>query len=506
MVKLLIVAGIISSSLLSEYVISTLMIATETSRGTFFNHYRWMFILTFYLLIFLFIALRKQLGQKPELLFLAISLTVGSLYALSMPSHTAVSWDDQAHYGRALGRSFLGESQLTKADSSMIRVILPITFSLSEIDQQNALLSEQAKLRNIGLPSLKSNLTLYRDVAYIPSSMALFLGRILNAPYNLRFVLGRWANVLVYSFVVYFGIRKLITGKMILSVIALFPTAIFLASNYSYDYWVTCFTLLGMAYFLSELQQPDKLITLKDSIIMMGALVLACGPKAIYFPLLLLLFLINKTKFKSPSHYRNYRVALILSLIFVISSFILPMLLQVGALGDVRGGTEVNPGEQLSFILSNPLAYANILLTFLAGYLSLDQAKDYMTFFAYLGQAKHSLILLLTLAITVFTDKNNYDHYKSALKTKLSIVIVFFTTVALIATALYLAFTPVALATINGCQPRYLIPLLFPLLAVLGSGKIVNKANKTSYNAIIFGICSFVLLSGIWTACIGKYS
>lgn len=502
--KLLIVAGIISISFLSEYIIATLIFATKTSRGTYFNPYRWMFILTLYLLVFLFIALRKQIGQKPELLFLAISLTIGSLFAFSMPTNTGVSWDDQIHFRRALGRSFIGDMKITMADFTMITIGLPTTFSYSEIDTQKALLNEQYNAR-IELDSVKSPLTLYRDIGYLPSSIALALGRILHIPYSLLLVLGRWANIVVYSFVIYFGMRKLITGKMILAVIALFPTAIFLATNYSYDYWVTCFTILGMAYFLSEMQQPNKLITTKDSTIMLGALVLAFGPKPIYVPILFLLFLFNQNKFKTPAQFRNFRAALILAILFVMASFILPVIIQGPGAGDVRGGTGVSPTGQLKFILTSPIAYTKILMAYLHDYLSLDQSKGYMTFLAYLGFVKHHLILLMTLAVVMFTDKNEHDSFKSSLKTKVWVVLVFLVSVPLIATALYLEFTPVALTVINGVQPRYLIPLLFPLLAVVGSGKIVNKMNKTYYNTLIYGVCSFVLLSGIWSVCISKY-
>jgi len=478
----------------------------KNSRGTFFNQYRWMFIVTIYLIVYLFIALRKQIGKKPELLFLAIALTVGSLFAFSMPTNTLLSWDDQTHYSRALERSFVGDSQLKKADTTMINLLMPVTFSLYEIENQKELLNEQNNFKNIGAPSKKSFLSIYRDIGYLPSSIMLFLGRLLNVSYSLMFVLGRWANVIVYSCVVYFGIRKLITGKMILSVIALFPTAMFLASNYSYDYWVTCFTMLGMAYLLSELQQPEKLITPKDMVIMIGSLVIGLGPKAIYFPILFLLFLIRKKKFRSNSLYKKYRFALILSIIFVTASFILPVILQGPGLGDVRGGTAVNPREQLKFVLSNPLVYTKILVKFLETYLSLEQSNGYMTFFAYLGYAKSQTLLLITLGITVFTDKNENDLLTSGWRIKKPIFFVFLTTVSLIATALYIEFTPVAHFTINGCQPRYLIPFLFPVLAVVGSGKIVNKSNKMHYNAIIFGICSFVLLSGIWAVCISKYT
>lgn len=63
---------------------------------------------------------------------------------------------------------------------------------------------------------------------------------------------------------------------------------------------------------------------------------------------------------------------------------------------------------------------------------------------------------------------------------------------------MYLSFTPVGLKTINGAQPRYLIPLLFPALMLIGgiTCKRKNIALKRDYvldNSRV-GVASFSLL------------
>ena len=70
----------------------------------------------------------------------------------------------------------------------------------------------------------------------------------------------------------------------------------------------------------------------------------------------------------------------------------------------------------------------------------------------------------------------------------------------LVATALYVSFTPVGLATVNGCQTRYVIPVLVPALAVGLNNKIFRIGEKTNLIvlfllvAIFFFTLSFAVL------------
>ena len=113
-----------------------------------------------------------------------------------------------------------------------------------------------------------------------------------------RLTLGRVPNLLLYAFAIYLGMKKLKSGKMILAVLAFMPTNLFIATNYSYDYLVNSLSMLGIAYFVSEMQQPDKPISLKDNVVMCGSIALACVPKQIYAPLLLVPFFLRKNNFE----------------------------------------------------------------------------------------------------------------------------------------------------------------------------------------------------------------
>lgn len=193
-------------------------------------------------------------------------------------------------------------------------------------------------------------------------------------------------------------------------------------------------------------------------------------------------------------------------MLFLILSFVLPFINSDGT-GDARGGSEVNSFEQAHFILSCPLQYTEILLRFLRRYLSPDLIAMNLTSFAYLEAAPEYWIYLILLGILAFTDKNGRDYAISGgWKCKWLMLGILFGTVCLFATALYVAFTPVGMNTINGCQPRYLFPLLFPAMMLIGSQRIENRMNKTIYHGLAFTTMGYVGFSSILLLIVNLYS
>ena len=473
-----------------------------------FNFYRFIFIFLALFLLFIFFTFRKIVGKKPEYLFLAVVMTCGTLLSFS-ESHSFVSWDEGIHYRFANGHSFNNLFDGGNKDVYSKITSIPSSYSLKEqsaIDNNfdNLQLKENKKVRRFVIFGF-SLVEFYNQLGHIPSGLALMLGRIVRLPNHLVFIFGRWINICLYSIIIFFAIRKLKTGKMIMAVIALFPTSIFLASNYSYDWWVTSFSMLGLAYLFTELQEPEKKISKNNLVIIVGSFVIGLGPKAIYFPLMLLLFLLKKEKFESIDKYKKYILVSVFSILFVIGSFMLPFFVGGPGKGDHRGGSGVNSAQQVKFILSNPLSYSEILLNFIKDYTNPKNSAGLMTSFAYLGSVKGYLLILFTLIFATITDKNQYDILTSKFKVKLITVIIFLFTTSLISTALYVAFTPVGNALILGVQPRYLIPLIFPILFVIGNGHFKNSFNKDIYNLVIFGVLSFVTLQGIWQVVIKTY-
>jgi uncharacterized membrane protein len=110
------------------------------------------------------------------------------------------------------------------------------------------------------------------------------------------------------------------------------------------------------------------------------------------------------------------------------------------------------------------------------------------------------------IAITMITDRNEKDSLTSGIGQKIIMTFFTFATLAFISTSMYILITAVGSHDINGVQPRYKIPLLFPFLYVVGGIKLFSRiyikeytdSFKTAYSCIVFGCMCFVLLAGVW--------
>lgn len=456
-------------------------------------------------LIFLFLfaplavyRFRKQIGKHVEIGFLIISLSLGILLITTIPGGPLVSWDDGIHFENTIGVAGLGVKRMTAADDTVIARTFPLDFTPEVIDRQNEILEYE-----FSGGTLREEITgfQYNQLGYLPAAFGIFLGRLFHCPYHVTFSLGKLFNLFVYVALVYSSIKKLKSGKVILSIIALFPTNLFLATNYSYDPWVTAWFMLGASSFISELQQPDKLLDWKSIWGMIVPFFLGCGPKAVYAPFILILLTMPRSKFTSDKQRKCFRICVLCTVAVVLLSFLVPFFLQVNSgefVGDTRGGSDVDSREQVMFILKNPVEYAAILLGFLfREYLTLEASSMYMTSFAYLGMTGKHVLLVVALAVAVFTDKSEYDGKVISWKFRLYVLTAFFITACAVASALYVSFTPVGNPTVNGCQLRYLLPILFPLYYSIGSPSIQNRIDRNLYSITLLAVPAYITFSAI---------
>lgn len=466
-----------------------------------FNAYRFALVFSIILLAYIFFVLRERIGMHPEYGFFAVALICGTLLIFSEPL-SYVSWDEFIHYKRANNLSFKEilpekvKNHYAQANS------VPASYSSLEQTTINAYFNHDYKNSAKKTKQSKDTFSFmhaYDRISYIPTGITLFIARAIQIPSHIAFLLGRWTQLLLFSTIVFFAIRKVKSGKVLMASIALLPTSIFLASNYGYDSWLTAFLFFGLAYLFSELQQPEKKISFRQIAPAIVFFVIGCGPKAIYFPVLFLLFLLGRKKFLSENQYKKFLLAVCASIVFVLGSFMLPLIISGPGDGDSRGGSEVSATKQVQFIISHPFEYAQTLLSFTIEYLGIESAKGYTVSFAYLGNIRGFFILLGTLLIVAFSDSiPAYDKKIASPRVWLLGASVCLSTILLICTALYISFTAVGSETIAGVQSRYLIPLLFPALFILSRGWIHTTLERNSYTIIVFGIFSSILFLGIW--------
>ena len=449
---------------------------------------------------------RKTLKTQPEYLFLALAVSIGFLLCYYVPHTGLNSWDEDVHYAQALNTSYVDSIVLTQQDEVTIVRSVPASYDLSGGGVQ-ALHDQQDQLYRGGATERAASAPLSTMLEFF-NGIGLFAGRALGMPYYMIHFMGRFFGLLAYALLGFIGIRKLKSGKMIAAVTLLIPTAMFLASSYNYDSYLTGFTALGLCYYLAQWQDRDAKVTLKDAIIMIVSISLGCLTKVIYIPLLWILLLLPRRKFADRRQHTWFLISIAAATLLVASTYVLPLFSSGSAsYGDVRGGPDVSTAGQVRFVLSDPLHFIRTIWHFMTdAYFNLGRAGELLTNYAYIGIMPNQYIYLLLLIAVCLTDKNEYDgelvHHPWA---HIWPILVSLGVTVLAVTSMYLAFTPVGADYVAGAQFRYMIPMILPVLLHIGSGLVENKMDRGWYNGLVLSVAAFVGFASVYNGYICRY-
>lgn len=445
---------------------------------------------------------RKNIYKCAHIYVFLVILLIGTVQVVATPPVAGISWDDEIHYKRTAYMSWGASGLIAPADEEIYRHYQTVIFERGEysaagretwVNAINQFNDEHTTLIESGIAFSKEY------IAYIPGALGLVVGRLLGMTFTQTFILGKFFNLFSYALIVSLAIKQLNRGKLLASVIAMFPTNIFLAGSYSYDWWITSLVLLGYALFLKEIQLERK-ITTKRLIVILLIMILALLPKAVYFLLIAPMLFFKNDRYEKP---KKCRWLIVGAMVVLLSSFLIPLLIGGGG-GDVRGGSDVDGSGQIGHVLRHPFSYAVVLGKFLLNYLSPDTAGDYMTFYAYMGRGRYNTMVLPLMAAACALDNNIKPVDK---KENIWVTLVGFLAVAgsvvLVATAMYVSFTPVGWGTINGCQPRYLTPIIFPGLYIL-TRMSIDVPKKIRENVLLISVLtlSMVYLCNMFELCI----
>lgn len=449
-------------------------------------------------------------GFKTEKLHIYFAVTcsiVGALFITAQPSTTFYSWDDQIHFQSTIDlfggdiTYSIGEYNSTEANISNSAG----RNSINSIEEQHA----QNEYYNSGLSDFSKHtswLPSYNKVAYIPMSIGYHVAKGIGLPFSTCFKIGKLINLLVYVLLIAYAIKTIKIGKKLLTIIALIPTNVFLASQYSYDPVAFGGITVFFAHLINLYLDKTTKFDFKTALIMIASISIACFTKAIYAPLLLLTLLVPKERFKTKKQSRLVKIGLLGITILLLATFILPTL--SGSMNsDPRGGN-TSVSKQLSLIMSHPVDYATILNNnatpvFITRFLSS------FTDFAYIpnvtGKSSTNFFYILIFTIFFIFLIDNKDN-RLAKKQRFIIIATIIIIIAMIWTALYLSYAPVGSDSIGGVQGRYFLPLLFPLLICLQPTNITLKNSPKLQNAISIIVPAIITIIMAISSILAAYS
>lgn len=470
--------------------------------------------------------LRSTITDHPEYAYLLIVLCVSCLLGFTQ-SFWEAGWDEGIHFRNA--SLVLNEGDTygqTRAEAFVFSTTDPASganvnqltdMSLRALQEREGILNaaydgELQDVRDAVVLTLSS-------MVYVPSALMILFAKGLGLPFSWIYLLGKLPCILIYSFITFLGMKKLRGGKALYAAIALIPTTVFLAADYSYAYWTASLLLMGFAYLASILQTKDK-ASWGDITIMLAALSLACLPRFVYFPLIFSCLVIPSDRFATKRTAWVYRVVIVGGSALIASMFFMPILLNGLQIGDARGGDCISPPDQAAFIIAHPLESFQMLWDFLfgpyaiengdsdtenayliSGFLTVQAIPGYLVNYGYLPRAPSAFgyVVAVVLLFVALTDKDA-DGQNDVIPAATTIILCGVAGFMVIV-YMYLSFNDVGADVIRGVQRRYFLPLVYPALVFVGFKKwnlCGTRIPKGVYNITVMGVMVVVLMSSYW--------
>lgn len=429
-------------------------------------------ILIFIVCIYFMIFIRKS---KIENIFMFSALILGVMYVFIQTPYS--NYDEPAHVETAyrLSNKLLGiEDSKEKEGDIYIRAEDSregLSDAWTTISTYKTVYDKLTKSSNNNeLVQMKARNVNEVKYVYLPTAIAITLGRIINMGQIQILIFGRLFNLICFILASRYAIKKIPFAKMVIFTAAMLPMTLHQAASFSYDGPINGIAFLFIAYTMRLAYSNEKLLR-KDYILFFIFLILLAPLKKVYILMISLILIIPKKRFKSGKQYKTF---IITSFIFAILSYLFFNILEAITIIKQTDSVSVfstEPAYTVSTIVHYPLWYMKILLN--------SFQKQLIGFFEsgficiYLVNT--SRILTYVFIILGILSALAYDKEKIYIKRKDKFLFIAF--IITIVIALYTAgflWTSVGKDVIQGVQGRYIIPFI-PIILLLFRMKKVRR-------------------------------
>ena len=318
---------------------------------------------------------------------------------------------------------------------------------------------------------------------FLPSAIAISIGRILGIGFLPMIFLARTANLVIAAWMIYLSVKKLPFGKSIMCAIALLPITLQQIASCSYDALIIAVSEVFVSYCVFAIYSRSKLEKTDIFVIGISAIMLGICKSGVYIPLYLLLFLVLYRRGISRFlQKKGMKIAIVISILIVLffaGIGIMNLLRQTVDSVSLRNGY-----YPLAYIIQHPWKIFRILENTFYGCTDIYLSQ-------LVGEGMGSLQIsvrfivpvgyFLLIIYTVICD----EKFPYIVKTKNKCM--FLTAAGLTTLAVFMGFlvsyTIFGSQLIGGIQGRYFIPVLWLFLICIRKGKIVNR--KKQYRKLI---------------------
>jgi len=338
---------------------------------------------------------------------------------------------------------------------------------------------------------------------YFISAFGITLARVLRLGTIPLLLMGSLFNLVFYIAVVYFAIKIIPFGKMIMFVVALLPMSIQQAASFSPDMMINALAFFFIAYILF-LAYSKESVTIKDCILVIVLIALIAPTKGgVYLPLFLLCFFIPKTKLtylqkinvknKVLSYFSRNSFYFLVILVMLASFAVFAYYrIEVASTQD-RAGQGGLSTYTLSYILSNPFSFIIIIINTLVQGSTFYFESTIGSFMGHLSIPIRKILVYAYLVLITITAIKPEKSLSLTRNDKLISIFIVLSSFGLTLVAMFLGWTPEGDEAIRGVQGRYFKPVIPLLLIACMNSKIEIKANLDK--AIILSVCILQLLT-----------
>lgn len=436
-------------------------------------------------------------------IYIALFFLMGLAYLLVFLPY--VSPDEPSHFASAyrVSNLLLGKTGLTSGDRLLMRAEDFVLYGLDE----EALSSEYYMQVTEEFRFFASDpsyviadgaMVTNAIFSYIVPGIGIALARMLHMSGTMTFLMGRLANLIFFTAVLRFLMKKIPFGRTALFAIAMMPMTLHMAASYSYDVMTFGFVALFVVQVMCMVRSAEK-VSQRDYRLCVVYGILMAPSKMVYIPLLLLIFLVPWERLGETKKEAWKKKLFAVGIPLAVTCVIMVIISLVSADSTLRKMAEqsvsVNmlswideEGYTISWVITHMGEYILILAR------TVVKMMDYY-FFTMIGSklgwldvdvpqvyAVASFVMLL-LAVNIRDERSEAAQIGFGKK----LWVAFLCAGCVFATILVMtvSWTPMSYDYVAGVQGRYFIPLLIPAIWLLQSRLVEVKSVVRKY--LVFG-------------------
>lgn len=323
----------------------------------------------------------------------------------------------------------------------------------------------------------------YMPISYTPYILAVWVNKGLQLSVAKEFMLMKLFGFLSSFIMLLLAVRFLPFAKVSLLALATLPPYFLSMTSVTADSYLFGVAPLFIAYAVSVFYRLDrgKILDTKHIgvLIFLAFLVTVAKPPTCFLVALLIPIIVKGRRSKRLTPRQSLSLVLTIVLLAILTFAWLYLVRHVD--GTKYFNTTASVGDQLNFMMANPVEFLKIFAYNLLNYHFFDLQLGYADHPNYMSLPMLSELMAgIGLALSVFIGSSNNSKQRYGLVGLFNgfKVLLFVAITLLIFLVLYIQFTPVASPIIEGVQPRYFLPFWLLLLTIRTKETVSSKLGQ----------------------------